>query len=425
MYYNLIMKESNLFKQLNRNTFIMDRVIDYFKYLILLIPLIVFYIKYKIKDSKQLITKVIQDKSDLIIGKDILIKDERVYDDIINKGEMGLAESYMNGYWTSPDIGNTLYNLMINQDAIEGGVKDNSFTFIYHKLKLVTENFYLNYNNIDRSRDNITKHYDIGNDLYEKMLGKTMQYTCAYYNKPDIDLDEAQLNKMELVAKKLDLKQGMEVLDLGCGFGTMANHLAKKYKVKVTGVTLSDNQVEYAKNNLDELNVNIINMDYRNVEGQFDRVYSVGILEHVGSPNYEEYFNKCYDLLKEDGVMLCHTMGIAEENNHQNEYFASTYIFPGGELPDINNITRAFCKRWRLEDFQNIGISYSKTFDEWRKNIGDWSSLENYDITFRRMWEYYLHLFSENFRHQNFLLWQFVLTKKSFIRSEDCDFIRN
>ena len=393
-------------------------------YFLLLIPLFVVYVKYTIKSSKELINKVIHEKSELIIGKDILIKDERIYDDIINRGEMGLAEAYMNGYWDSPDIGKTLYNLMVNQHAIEDGVKDNSLSFIYQKLKLMVEKYYLNYNNIGRSKDNITKHYDIGNDLYEKMLGKTMQYTCAYHNKPDIDLDEAQLNKMELIAKKLDLKEGMDVLDIGCGFGTMAYHLATKYKVNVTGVTLSDNQVNYAKTNLKDSSINIINMDYRNVTGQFDRVYSVGMFEHVGSQNYTEYFNKCYDLLKEDGLMLCHTMGIAEENNHQNEYFASTYIFPGGELPDINNITNAFSGLWRLEDFQNIGISYSKTFDAWIKNIGDWESLENYDIIFRRMWEYYLHLFAENFRHQNFLLWQFVFTKKSFIRTEDCNFIR-
>ena len=123
--------------------------------------------------------------------------------------------------------------------------------------------------------------------------------------------------------------------------------------------------------------------------------------------------------------MFCHTMGISRPNDHQNEYFASTYIFPEGELPDMLNLTQGYSEKWRLEDFQNIGISYSKTFDAWRENIGDWESLDEYDERFKKMWEYYLHLFAENFRCQNFLLFQNVFTKKIHNRSDDCLFIRN
>ncbi len=397
---------------------------EYLTTAIITIIITTLLVKYGCSSSETLLTKLIHEKTDLLIGKDIIINDNRVFNDIINRGEIGLAESYMNGYWESPDLGKTLFNLMNHQDKIEEGVRGKSLSFMYLKIKLSIENYLLNHNNPERAPTNISTHYDIGNDLYEKMLGKTMQYTCAYYNKDSLTLDEAEINKMELIAKKLDLKPGNNVLDLGCGFGSMAYHLATKYGVTVTGVTLSQKQVDYAKEHYSHDNVNIKYMDYRDVEGSFDRVYSVGLTEHIGSKNYKMFFNKCYDLLKDDGIMLCHTMGISEENNHQNEYFASTYIFPGAELPHINNITESFSEKWRVEDFQNMGISYSKTFDAWRKNIGDWSDLENYDIVFRRMWEYYLHLFAENFRYQNFLLWQFVVTKKRNHRTNACLFIR-
>ena len=166
-------------------------------------------------------------------------------------------------------------------------------------------------------------------------------------------------------------------------------------------------------------------LDYRKVSGKFDRVYSVGMFEHVSSSNYKEYFKTCEDLLVDNGIMLCHTMAISKPKHDQNKYFVSTYIFPEGELPDIYNLTAGFGDLWRLEDFQNIGISYSKTFDAWRQNSGDWKGLDSYDSRFRRMWEYYLHIFAENFRYQNFLLWQLVYTKKKHIRKDDCLFIRN
>lgn len=379
------------------------------------------------KEPKEIIEEIIQQNTDITMNEensDIIVHNDSVYKKILAKGELGLAESYMDGDWSSENLGRFIKKILIHQDILEEKIKYKVPQLLYLNLKYKVSGLF-NTNTILKSPVNIMKHYDIGNDLYVKMLGKTMQYTCAYYNEKNTDLDQAELNKMELIAKKLDLKPGMSVLDIGCGFGSMAYHLVTNYNVKVTGVTLSQKQVDFAKENYTHENLDISYKDYREVTGKYDRVYSVGIMEHIGSRNYKFYFDKCEELLEDEGVMLFHTMAIAKPNKNQNKYFASTYIFPEGELPDINNITQAFNGDWRLEDFQNMGISYSKTFDAWKNNIGDWEGLDNYDIVFRRMWEYYLNLFAENFRCQNFLLWQFVVTKKKYNRKEDCLFIRN
>ena len=378
------------------------------------------------ENPRKIIENMIQNHSDIRFdgdSPDLVIHNDDMFQKILNKGELGLAESYMDGDWSCNDLGGFIHKLLRHQDIFEEKIMYQApLLFLFQvKYKLLGQ---WNTNTTETSPGNITKHYDVGNDLYQKMLGKTMQYTCAYFNEEGILLDQAEENKMDLVAKKLDLKPGQRVLDIGCGFGSLAYHLATKYQVKVTGVTLSHEQVAYANEHYKHEGVNISYLDYREVTGKFDRVYSVGVMEHIGSANYKEYFAKCDELLEDDGVMLFHTMAIAKPNKNQNKYFASTYIFPEGELPDIHNLTGAFSPDWRLEDFQNMGISYSKTFDAWRKNIGDWSDLENYDIVFRRMWEYYLHLFAENFRYQNFLLWQFVVTKQRNHRINDCLFIR-
>ena len=378
------------------------------------------------KNPRKIIEDIIRNHSDIVIdgdNPDIIIHSDAMFEKILNKGELGLSESYMDGDWSCNDLGKFINQLLKYQEIFEEKIMYQAPLLLFFQMKYKLTGLW-NTNTAEKSPENITKHYDIGNDLYQKMLGKTMQYTCAYFNEESLDLDQAEINKMELLAKKLDLKSGQQVLDIGCGFGSMAYHLAKNYDVIITGVTLSHKQVEYAEEHYKHDNFNIMYMDYREVTGKFDRVYSVGVMEHIGSKNYKQYFDKCNELLEDDGVMLLHTMGIAKPNKNQNKYFASTYIFPEGELPDIHNLTEAFSPEWRFEDFQNIGISYSKTFDAWRENIGDWTGLEKYDIVFRRMWEYYLHLFAENFRVQNFLLWQFVLTKKKYNRLEDCTYIR-
>ena len=253
------------------------------------------------------------------------------------------------------------------------------------------------------------------------MLGTHMQYTCAYYYKDDLTLDEAQYAKMELVARKLKLEAGLTVLDIGCGFGSMATHLATIYKVHVVGVTLSKEQVKYHEEHSKHPNVHITYMDYRDVEGHFDRVYSVGCLEHIGKINYHTFFDKCHSLLKDDGIMLIHTIGAAKGKSKND--FIGRYIFPEIEMPELSDLTKSYTDKWHLEDFQNFGQSYAKTLRAWKHNIGDWSGLDNYDTRFRRMWDFYLLGCAVAFQMKSMYLWQFVYTKKCNTAS-DCHHIR-
>ena len=275
----------------------------------------------------------------------------------------------------------------------------------------------------DRGQLPISHHYDIGNDLYEIMLGPTMQYTCAYFYQDGVNLDQAQIAKMDLVAKKLDLRPGMNVVDLGCGFGSMPYYLATKYKVNVLGVTLSNEQVKFAKQHYKHSRVEIHYQDYRKVTGKFDRVYSVGMFEHIGRKNYDQYYNKCYQLLKDDGIMLIHCIG-TNTRNWTHNCFINKYIFPEGELPHLENLTHTFIDQWHLEDWQNIGMSYAKTLLSWRDNLGNWEQLPKYNKQFRRMWDFYRLGCAASFQKRQIYLCQMVYTKTNSNRPNDCLHIR-
>ena len=352
----------------------------------------------------------------------IIVINPQMFEKIALNGEIGLSESYMNGDWHTKNLEYIVSTLLKKQDVLVKSLKSHSLNFIFMEIKAYLKNCF-NTNTIQSSKKNIEHHYDIGNDLYSKMLGKHMQYTCAYFNKPNMTLDEAQYEKMELIAKKLDLKQGMEVLDIGCGFGSLAKHLAEKYKVNVIGVTLSKEQKKYSDEFFSDKNVTIMIKDYRHVQGKFDRVYSVGMFEHVGRKNYKEYYDKCYELLKDDGIMLLHTISTTQRNWNHNT-FVGKYIFPEFELPHIENLTQKFTDKWHMEDWQNFGLSYAKTLRAWKTDIGDWSKLEKYDKNFRRMWDMYLLGCAASFQNRVIGLWQIVYTKKNSSRLDDCHHIR-
>jgi len=337
----------------------------------------------------------------------------------MTKADLGVAESYMDGDWDTPNLEETISNLISNQEKLRKHIYSLEFLLLGLNNYI---NTFLPSNTLESSKNNTELHYDIGNDLYSKMLGEHMQYTCAYYYKDGLTLDEAQYAKMELVAKKLKLREGLTVLDIGCGFGSLATHLATKYKVHVVGVTLSKEQVKYHEEHFKHPNVQIKYMDYREVKGTFDRVYSVGILEHIGKINYKTYFDKCHDLLSDDGIMLLHTEGASRGKSHDD--FIMTYIFPEAELPELHDLTNDYTDQWHLEDFQNFGQSYAKTLRAWHHNIGDWQGLDGYDTKFRRMWDFYLLGCAAAFQRKQIYLWQLVYTKKCNT-AYDCHHIRN
>ena len=390
-------------------------------------------------NSQKFITEIIEGSTDIrFIKKEdlnttqipkeklkdiIIVNNESMFNKSARRGRIGFAESYMDKDWDAYDLENIIGKLLEKRSEILDNVKKNSLSLVFMEIGLIIKSLLPN-NTIYSSKNNISHHYDIGNDLYSKMLGKHMQYTCAYFHKPNMTLDEAQYAKMDLIAKKLDLKPGMKVLDIGCGFGSMAHHLAKKYKVNVTGVTLSKEQIAYANKNFSHNNVKIYYKDYRHVEGKFDRVYSVGMFEHVGRSNYNEYYDKCYDLLKDDGIMLNHTIG-TNNRNMKIDGFMSKYIFPEAELPHLENLTGKFIDKWHLEDIQNFGISYSKTLRNWRKNIGNWKGLDSYDERFRRMWNLYLQGCAAGFKNRDLSLYQLVYVKRNTKRPDNLHHIRD
>ena len=391
------------------------------------VTLFLCYVYCKNINNFQSIKNLLENNTDIELIKNtekpskdtsIIIHSDKFFNKAMTKGELGVAESYMDGDWTTPNLEKTLTELIKNQGALEKHIYSLEYLLLGLKNYIYT---YLPNNTLDTVKKNVEHHYDIGNDLYTKMLGKHMQYTCAYFYKDELTLDEAQYAKMELIAKKLNLKEGMTVLDIGCGFGSMANHLASNYKVTVTGVTLSKEQIKLYEERFKHPNVSIVYMDYREVEDKFDRVYSVGMFEQVGKINYHEYYDKCYDLLKDNGIMLIHTIGASRDKSKSD--FISTYIFPEGELPELSDLTKGYSDRWHLEDFQNIGKSYAKTLLCWYRNIDNWTGLDNYDIRFRRMWEYYLLGCSAAFNMKNIYLWQLVYTKKEN-KEFDCYYIR-
>ena len=259
------------------------------------------------------------------------------------------------------------------------------------------------------------KHYDIGNDLYRAMLDKRMTYTCGYWKNAKT-LDKAQEDKLDLVCKKINLKPGMKVLDIGCGWGSFAKFAAEKYKVKVVGITISKEQVKLGNEICKGLPVEIRFEDYRDLNEKFDRIVSLGMFEHVGPKNYREYMEIVSRCLKDGGLFLLHTIGSAEIIKALNAWIIK-YIFPNGVVPSMENIVKSIDRLFVMEDWHNFGAYYDKTLMAWYSNfVKGWPKLhkehsEKYDDRFYRMWTYYLLSCAGGFRARKIQLWQIVLSK--------------
>jgi cyclopropane-fatty-acyl-phospholipid synthase len=245
------------------------------------------------------------------------------------------------------------------------------------------------------------------------MLDKRMNYSCAYW-KGARTLNKAQENKLELICKKLYLKPGMKVLDIGCGWGAFAKYAAEKYGVEVVGITVSKEQVALAKELCTDLPVEFRLQDYRDVNEKFDRVVSVGMIEHVGYRNYRDYFKVAERCLNDDGLFLLHTIGEVRSVKNINA-FTHKYIFPNGMLPSIAQLAKAAEGLFLIEDLHNFGADYDKTLMAWYENFkNSWAEIKDqYDERFYRMWSYFLLSSAGGFRARNTnQLWQIVLSKK-------------
>ena len=338
---------------------------------------------------------------------DIQVHDERLYDRVLSSGSLGLGESYMDGWWDATDLPAFFHKVI----SAQLDRKVRPLTMLWPVAKA----YFINLQNKDRAKKVGKKHYDVGNDLYECMLDRLLVYTCGYWSSPIIpakDLDDAQEQKLDLVCRKIGLKAGQSVLDIGCGWGSFAKFAAERYGAKVVGITISKEQAELARERCKGLDVEIRFEDYRDTTGQFDHIVSLGMFEHVGPKNYRTYMEKVRSLLKDDGIFLLHTIGYVK--THQTgEAWTDKYIFPGGVLPSAAHIGAAFDDLFVMEDWHNFGLDYAKTLTAWLHNFeAHWSEIKDqYDERFYRMWRYYLCGSVGVFSARTSQLWQIVLSK--------------
>lgn len=335
---------------------------------------------------------------------DIQVHDEQFYDRVLSDDSMGLGESYVEGWWDCPRIDELIVKIV--EAKLEKKIKNHPLSYLkilYHRL--------FNHQTIRKAKKAIKKHYDLGNNLFQAMLDKEMNYSCAFW-KNATTLDEAQHNKLELICQKLKLSPGMRLLDIGCGWGSLAKYAARNYGVEVLGVTISEKQKNWAIENCLGLPVTIELKDYRDIKGQFDRVVSVGMFEHVGHKNYSTLMQIVHQNLKDDGIFLLHTIG-SNITGYTADPWINKYIFPDGMLPSISLIGKAIEPYFVMEDWHNFGAYYDQTLMAWHANFtAHWPAIkDHYGSEFFRMWTYYLLFCAGLFRTRKIQLWQIVLSK--------------
>jgi len=335
---------------------------------------------------------------------DLQVHDQRFYKRVLCEGVLGLGESYMDGWWDCPKL-DQFFDRIIRAN-LEEKIKGN-WKFLWQGFRARL----FNLQNITRAYQVGEQHYDLGNDLYMAMLDKRMNYSCAYW-KDATTLDEAQEAKLDLICQKLDLQPGMTVLDLGCGFGAFAGFAAEKYGARVTGVTISKRQLEWAQDRYSDLPIELMLGDYRQVSGSYDRVISIGFFEHVGYKNYRTYMQVVDRTMNEDGIAFIHTIGQNISTTRMNPW-NDRYIFKNGVIPSIVQISKALEGMFVMEDWHIFGPDYDRTLMAWYANFESaWSDLKNqYDERFRRMWQFYLLSSAGAMRSRSLQLWQIVLRR--------------
>lgn len=334
---------------------------------------------------------------------DLQMRDPRLPMRLLAQGSLGLGESYMDGWWDARSLDGLLFHLLdVRIDERVRGVAAYLDGLRAQLFNLQTRS---------RSFTVGERHYDLGNDLYAAMLGKRLVYSCGYWREANT-LDEAQEAKLDLVCRKLGLQPGMHVLDIGCGWGEALKFAAQRYGVSGVGVTISREQADYARRLCVGLPIEIRVQDYRELDETFDRIFSIGMFEHVGVKNYRRYFEVARACLRKDGLFLLHSIGSNQSRHHTDPWIAR-YIFPNSMLPSTAQIARAVEDVFVIEDWHGFGPDYDRTLQAWRDNIeAAWPRLPPYDERFRRMWRFYLAGSMASFRARRIQLWQVVLSPR-------------
>ncbi len=319
-------------------------------------------------------------------------------------GSLGLGESYMDGEWEVEALDEFIARLL--RAGLDRTVQP--WRLLGHVLRARL----LNLQTPRRARRVGEVHYDLGNDFYQAMLDRRMTYTCGYWRQART-LDEAQEAKLDLVCRKLDLRPGQRVLDIGCGWGSFARFAAERYGVEVVGVSISREQVALGQELCRGLPVELRLQDYREVDETFDHIVSLGMFEHVGHKNHRAYLEVAHRCLKDGGLFLLHTIGKTRSDSSPDPWI-DRYIFPNGELPSLAQVARAAEGLFLIEDVHNFGADYDTTLMAWHRNFeAAWPRFAaRFGERFHRMWRYYLLACAGAFRARSIQLWQIVLAKE-------------
>ncbi|CAH0133892.1 cyclopropane fatty acyl phospholipid synthase [Erwinia aphidicola] len=334
---------------------------------------------------------------------DIQVLNPEFFKRVMQEGSLGLGESYMDGWWECERLD------IFFQRVLKAHL-DQQLPHHFRDTLRVAAARLTNLQSRKRAWIVGKEHYDLGNDLFTRMLDPFMQYSCGYWKEAET-LEQAQQAKLQMICEKLQLEPGMSLLDIGCGWGGLAEYAARNFGVKVFGVTISAEQQKLAQQRCEGLDVTILLQDYRDLNQQFDRIVSVGMFEHVGPKNYATYFEVVDRNLKPDGLFLLHTIG-ANRTNDNVDAWINKYIFPNGCLPSVLHIAQASEPHFVMEDWHNIGADYDLTLMAWyQRFLAAWPELaEKYGERFKRMFTYYLNCCAGAFRARDIQLWQVVFT---------------
>ena len=334
--------------------------------------------------------------------RDLHVHNEQLYARVFAHGSLGLGEAYMDGWWDADDLPGMF--TMILRSHLDEHLKTLDTLIAHLKARFI---------NMQRGQHAFEigrVHYDRGNDLFKAMLGKRLVYSCGYWANAG-NLDDAQEAKLDLICRKLQLKPGMRVLDVGCGWGEALKFAAERYGVEGVGITVSNEQAAWARELCQGLPIEIRLQDYRHVDEPFDAIMSIGMFEHVGGKNYREYFEVARRCLKDDGLFLLHCIG-SNQAPGRTDPWIEKYIFPNSMIPAASQVAATLEGLFVVEDWHNFGADYDRTLSAWSANFdAAWPTLASrYDERFRRMWHFYLSVSTAVFRSRRDQLWQLTLS---------------
>lgn len=336
---------------------------------------------------------------------DIVVHDERLYDRLMRDRAVAMGEAYMDSWWDSDDLGETIRRILSANLEHAITLRRLILPVLLARLR--------NPQRKSRAAQDVAAHYDRGNTLFSAMLDRRMTYSCAYWDDA-ATLDAAQEAKLDLVCRKIGLREGDRVLDIGCGWGSFMRFAAERYGASAVGVTLSRQQVALGEELCAGLPVEFRLQDYRDLDETFDHVVSIGMVEHVGAANFNRFMDVAARCLRDEGLFLLHTIGTRSARRDPDSW-SDRYIFPGSHLPTATELVRAAGERFIIEDWHNIGVHYARTLDAWFENFhAQWQGNldRQYDERFYRMWKYFLKSSAGSFRARRNHVWQIVFSKK-------------